>query len=130
MIAPRITALYAVMLATIFLVLSVRIAVARWRREQYFGEADSSIAMLVRAHSNFVENIPIALILLSFAEVRGAAWNVMHGLASALVVSRVLHAYGVSKEPEPIWFRVCGYTLTCIIIGGAAVTILYQLTTR
>jgi len=39
--------------------------------------------------------------------------------------ARLLHAYGVAHDPEPIWFRVSGYTLTCCVIGVAALTIMY-----
>ena len=69
----------------------------------------------------------MALILLGFAEALGAQALVLHGLGSALVVGRLLHAFGVSREPEPIWFRVIGYALTCLVIGLAAIIIFWCL---
>ncbi len=126
MIVPRVSALYAALLAAVFLVLSLRVALARWRRNEYLGEADEHMARQVRAHANFSENVPLAVILLALGETMGAPVALVHGLGGVLLCSRLLHAYGMSKQPEPISFRVIGYTLTCVVIGVAALVIIYR----
>ncbi|MBI5262128.1 MAG: MAPEG family protein [Bradyrhizobium sp.] len=126
MVLPRISALYAALLAAVFLTLSLRVALTRWRRQEYLGQGDELLARQIRAHANFAENVPFALLLLAFGEAMGAQAILVHGLGGVLLCSRVLHAYGVSKQPEPILMRVVGYTLTCVVIGAAALLIVYR----
>jgi len=126
MVSSRITAIYVALLSIVFLALSLRIALARWRREEYLGEPDKEMTRYVRAHANFCENVPIALILLGSSEAIGSSATTVHILGCILLIARLLHAYGVSKEPEPIWFRVIGYSMTSLVIAVAAATILWQ----
>lgn len=56
MIIPNITAIYAAVLALLFVSLSLRVAFARWQTRWYLGEDDKHLARLVRAHANFAEN--------------------------------------------------------------------------
>jgi uncharacterized membrane protein YecN with MAPEG domain len=125
---PEITALYASLLALLFIGLSVRVAIARWKLESYLGADDARLSRLGRVHANFSENVPFALILIGFGETLGAASTATHGLCVALLLARAAHAYGVSQEPEPIWWRICGYSITCIVIGVAALINLFLAT--
>ncbi len=88
----------------------------------------------VRAHGNFIEYVPLALILLGFAVQKSAPLWVIAGCGVALLLGRVCHAYsllcheqydgnGVLKN-NPV-FRIGGMVLTFAAIGGAAVWILW-----
>jgi len=117
MSTPRITALYGALLAAISLWLSIRVALARWRAAEYFGNSEKGMARQIRVHANFTENVPSALLLMAFTEVMGTPSPLIHSLGATLLAARLLHADGVAQDPEPIWFRVVGYTLTCGVIG-------------
>lgn len=117
-----ITAAYGSGLTLMFLWLSLRVAWRRWSLENYLGDGgDRKLLRLTRVHANFAENVPMCLILMAFAEALGAAPPaLMHGLGASLAAARVFHAYGVAQEPEPIWFRVTGYSMTCAVLCVAA----------
>jgi uncharacterized membrane protein YecN with MAPEG domain len=50
---------------------------------------------------------------------------ILHALGLALVAGRIVHAYGVSQEPENFRFRVLGMgmTLTSIAVAAGAALI-------
>ena len=80
----------------------------------------------IRAHANFAEYVPLALILLAFLEMRKGGPLLLHALSLSLLTGRALHAYGVSQENEDYRLRVTGMILTVasiaiaglILIGG------------
>jgi uncharacterized membrane protein YecN with MAPEG domain len=82
-----ILGLLAVLLANLVLYVRLRATTQpKWRAEA-----------TMRVQANFVENVPLALILLFLLEQAGAATVALHGLGSALVACRVLHAWGMSR---------------------------------
>ncbi len=67
---PLITPLYASLAAFILIVLSLRVIGARRNRRVALGDgADDDLARRIRAHGNFTEFTPLALVL----ELGGAA---------------------------------------------------------
>ncbi len=123
MTRPVITALYAALLASLFLALSVRAAYLRWREADYLGHSSPRLTRAVRAHANLAEYGPVALLLMLLAELLAAPAVVLHALGATLVTARVIHAAGILRDPETIWWRVVGFTLTCVMIGAAAMMI-------
>jgi uncharacterized membrane protein YecN with MAPEG domain len=118
------TALYAAILAGLFLVLSIRVIGARRRYRVAFGAPHRLLERAVRAHGNFAEYVPMALILLGLNEGMGMPAGFVHALGSALVVARGLHAWGISQEPEALRWRVAGMVLTFAVLGTAAAALL------
>lgn len=118
-----ITAAYGSALTAAFVWLSLRVAWRRWRLETYLGDGgDRKLLRLSRVHANFAENVPMCLIMMGFAEGLGAAPALIYGLGATLLAARAVHAYGVAQEPEPIWYRVIGYTATCCVLCAAALS--------
>lgn len=120
-----ITSLYTAALALLFVGLSVR--TLRLRRQLRIAVGDGGDAALLRAmrvHANFAEYVPLALLLLYFVEVRGVAPVFVHILGGALLLGRVLHAYGVSQQNERFAFRVGGMALTFTVLILSASVIL------
>jgi uncharacterized membrane protein YecN with MAPEG domain len=79
---------------------------------------------MVRAHANFAEYVPFALLLVTFVEMQnGPAW-LIHLLCLALMAGRIIHAYGVSQERENIRFRIAGVATTLTVISVAALALL------
>ncbi len=125
MIFPTITALAAAALALWLLWLSVAVIRERIAAKRALGVSDDDRMLLraVRAHANFSEYAPMALVLLLILEMGGApAWWV-GALAAALVAGRVAHALGISREPEALRFRQAGMMLTFSVLGLGALSL-------
>lgn len=116
-----VTALYAGLLAILFVGLSLRVIGGRHRAGLSLGEGDRALLRRIRAHANFAEYVPLALILLGLAEGLGTPRWILHGLGLGLLAGRLAHAWGVSGEPEDLRFRMAGMASTFTVIGlGAA----------
>ena len=120
-----VTAFYAALLGLLFIVLTLRVARARMRSKVMMGTGqDRLLERAVRAHANFAEFVPLALVLIGLAEGLGlAAWAVQ-GLGAALLVARVCHAIGISREPDIGPLRGGGAGLTLVVLAVAAATLL------
>ncbi len=126
-----ITALYAGLLAVLFLVLSARTIGARRAAKVEIGtsrrgeDEDRELLRRVRVHANFAEYTPMALLLIGLAESMKAPGLLLHGLGIALVVGRIIHAYGLSQTPHVMALRVGGMVLTLTVIAIAAALCVY-----
>jgi uncharacterized protein len=108
-----ITALYASLLAFLFILLSFRvIGVRRGEKVELGDGGNRELLRRSRVHANFAEYAPIALVLLGLAEsLRTPTW-VLHAAGIALLIGRVIHAYGLSQTPHVMPLRVGGMILT------------------
>ena len=112
---------YAAFLAILFVYLSIRTIGLRRSLKIGIGHANNEkMLRAMRVHANFSEYVPLSIILLSFVELHKAHDAILHGLCLLLVVSRCLHAYGVSQENEKFKFRVVGMTMTFSTILSCA----------
>jgi len=122
-----ITALYASLLALIFLVLSVRVIGLRRVVRIGLGDGgDDALLRRVRVHANFAEYVPLCLILIGLAESLRAPPVLLHGLGGLLLAARISHAYGVSRQPETFAWRVSGMVGTLTVLGLAVGVCLYS----
>jgi len=118
---------YAAMLAVLFMLLSIRTIRMRRRLRIAVGHGeDIALLRAMRAHANFAEYVPFALVLLFFAATASAPAWLMHALGVALVAGRISHAYGVSHVNESYAFRVFGMAMTLSVIGIAACWLAYR----
>jgi hypothetical protein len=116
----HVTALYAGLLAPTFLYLSLRVIKGRRSGRKALGhEGNDALLRRVRAHGNFAEYVPYTLLLIGLAENVGTATWLLHLSGLSLLLGRVLHAYGVSQEPEKFWYRVNGMKMTFASITSA-----------
>ena len=78
----------------------------------------------MRVHANFCEYVPISLLLLFFFEslIDDKLW--VHVMCIALLLGRILHAYGVSQIDEDLRYRVAGMTLTFTVILSSSIGVL------
>lgn len=120
---PRVTAVYAALLALLFLGLSIRVIRAREASHILLGSGGNRVLeRAIRVHGNFAEYVPLVLVLLLVAELLAAPGWWLHAMGLALLAGRLLHAFGVSREPEDVRIRVAGVALTFAALGCAAVT--------
>lgn len=116
-----ITAFYASLLAFLFLLLSARVIAQRREARVEIGHGESAeLLRRARVHANFTEYVPIALLLLAFAESLKAPSIALHVIGVALVIGRYVHAYALSQTPHILKLRALGMTLTLASIGLAA----------
>ena len=119
----HITPIYAGLATLFYVFLSVRVIGGRRRARVGLGDGGNRLLQRrLRAHGNFAEYCPLGLVLMALAELQGApAWT-LHLIGAALIAGRLVHAYGVSKEPEPIRLRVIGMVLTFTALISGALT--------
>lgn len=95
MLAP-ITVLYAIVLVLIKLLLVWRVVQLRQRYNLGLGEgAHRDLQVAVRSHGNYMEAMPLMLILLFMAEMNGVAVMALHAVGLVFIASRLLHAIGM-----------------------------------
>ena len=121
----NITPFYAAILALLFLMLSVRTLRLRRRLQIPIGDAaNPQMLRAMRVHANFAEYVPFTLLLTFMLEVQDTPVLLVHVLCACLLVGRISHAYGVSREPENFRFRVFGMAMTFTALSGSALSIL------
>lgn len=121
-----ISLLYAGLMALLSVLLANYVLYARLRG-QTLPEWQPPAAERVQA--NFVENVPLALVLLYLVEVAGAGGAFVHICGSALVVLRVLHAWGLARNAGANYPRLIGAQGTFVlmsVLGMTAVVLALQ----
>ncbi len=108
-----IVSIYAAILTFLFVFLSIR--TIRTRRGLKIAVGDGgNMQMLraMRAHANFAEYVPMALILIYCVESASAPKILIHALGLLLLLGRSVHAFGVSQLKENFKFRISGMMIT------------------
>jgi uncharacterized membrane protein YecN with MAPEG domain len=120
-----ITALYTAVLALILTVLGFQVGSVRSRTGISILHGDNmELAERIRRHANFVENVPMALLLLGLIELNGATPVMLHSLGVALVVARILHPIGLHHDNMRHPLRglgAFGTILVILIASGVAI---------
>lgn len=128
----HITSFFAGIFAFQFILLSVH--VMRYRRKYRIplGPGNKELSRRIRAHGNFAEYVPFALLLLGICELSGTGELTMAALGLLLLVARLSHAYGVlvmePKRPMKMRsyrMRALGMTLTWAVIGVAGLIAIF-----
>lgn len=117
--------IYAALLALLFVLLSVRVIRERRRARIAIGTAgDAMLERSMRAQANFAEYVPLALLLLMMAELRGLPPWLLHGLGAALLLGRATHGWGLSQPAEDFRFRVAGMAATLGVLVVCALVLI------
>jgi len=124
-----ITALYASLSALLIVRLSLSVIKLRRQNRVSVGDGgNEALQLAIRAHSNAVEYIPIALMLLFMLEFNGAPKLLVHLLGITLLIGRMLHAMGLPAND--LRKRVLGMQITIyLLIGLAIANILFLFST-
>jgi uncharacterized protein len=116
---------YAAILGLLFIFLSIRVIKTRRKERVAIGDGGNPrMQRAIAVHSNFAQYVPLALLLLAFLEMQQGPTMLIQILCVALLISRLLHAYGVSQMQENFRFRVVGMLMTCGVIGLTALLLL------
>lgn len=93
---PIMTAFYAALLAMVLLALSFWVSMGRIKYLAHHGDAgQEDLRRRIRAHANFIEYVPMALILIGLNEAAGASATMVQALLVILLVSRIAHPIGM-----------------------------------
>ncbi|WP_417567112.1 MAPEG family protein [Marinobacter sp.] len=127
MIVP-ITGVFAAVIGILLLVLSAQVVKFRLKYRKGLGVTDDrDFEVAVRAHANLIEYAPLGLIMLGIAELNGVASGLIYWTGMALVVGRLLHAFGmINGRGGPHKARMVGIMLTWLAILITAVLLLWN----
>ncbi|BDH45435.1 hypothetical protein TUM12370_14790 [Salmonella enterica subsp. enterica serovar Choleraesuis] len=90
-----VSALYAVLSALLLIKFSFDVALLRRQYRVPYGDGGfSELQSAIRIHGNAVEYIPIAILLMLFAEMNGADSWMIHVFGILLIAGRLMHYYG------------------------------------
>ena len=113
-----VTPIYAALVALLYIRLAFRVIGLRRSLEVGIGDADNTqMKRAIRAHANLSEYAPMMLILLGAAELQGTPDWVLHLFGLAIIASRLVHAWGISQQPEPIRIRIYTMATTFGVLG-------------
>jgi uncharacterized membrane protein YecN with MAPEG domain len=127
----QITALYAGVLAGLFVVLSASVIRLRHKLQVPLGDGhDVLLQRRIRVQANFAEYVPLALLLLLIAEALATPRWLLHALGLTLVIGRILHALGVAEVREDLRLRVAGIGMSLAVVSTEALILLWQVWIR
>ena len=119
-----ITGFYAGLFAFVMLALAARVIGGRIRAKVALGDGgDPHLLERIRAHANFTENVPMALLLVLLLEAGGAAAWFLHALGIALLTGRLVHAWAISAGS--VRGRQVGMVLTFAVLAVAGAACLF-----
>jgi hypothetical protein len=117
-----ITALYAGLLGLLAVLLANHVLYVRLRAAvQPKWKPDAAL----RVQANFVENVPLALVLLLALELQGASAGALHAFGAGLVVCRLLHAFGLGTYEGANYPRLIGAQGTFLLLSILSVALVY-----
>ncbi len=120
--AVPITAVYAGLFGLLAVLLANNVLYARMRTGVLpKWQPDAQL----RVQANFVENVPLALVLLLVLELQGAATVALHALGGALLACRLLHAWGLARHRGANYPRLIGAQGTFLLMSIMGVALLY-----
>jgi uncharacterized membrane protein YecN with MAPEG domain len=123
-----VTTFYAAILGILLVVLSDLVSRNRKKAKISLGSSgDPILERAVRAHGNFVEYVPLALILLLLLEGQAAAPWMLHALGGTLLAGRLLHVYGMIWPDGKVAGRFWGTGLTWLMVLCTSLLNLWRL---
>ena len=122
-----VTPLYVAILGLLFVPITLRVGAFRLKNKVDLGDGGSEdLLRRIRSQANFVETVPLAVLLLVTMELMGAGDTWLHALGATLVIARVLHFLGISGL-GPFIGRPLGMVGTFTVYLVSSIWILYSL---
>ena len=122
----QIVALYVALNLILAIVLMMRVGLMRSKEKVNIGDGGSApLFARIRAHANFVENAPLALIGLFALAGLSAAPIALHIFGGVFTFGRVAHAHGMAQKDASGIGRVIGALTAMLTLLGMALYMLY-----
>ena len=94
-----LAALFAIMIV----LLGVPVSLRRAKMKATHGDAnDETLRRRIRAHGNFIEYAPLAVLVTGLLEIGGTSYAVTLTLAIAFGGARIVHALGMLYTSSPV----------------------------
>ena len=124
---PEVT----LIVTAIFVLMSIPMAVSVGARRAETGILllhgdDEALLRLMRAHGNFIEYVPLAILALAGAEIAGAAPCLVAICGGVLLLARIVHFFGLRAAADSRG-RPIGAGLTNATMLVLALAILWQI---
>jgi uncharacterized protein len=104
-----ITSLYALPLTVIFFALWINVTSNRSKLSQSIGDGGNvDLHERIRKHGNFVEWVPMVMLLMLLAEARGTSTMWLHAAGALLTLGRLLHPFGLKANNPVHPLRIAG----------------------
>jgi len=122
-----VTALYAGIFGLMSVTLANLVLYARVRPGQPAWRGDATM----RVQANFVENVPLALLVMYLVEQTGVGDTVIHVFGITLLALRALHVWGLDRGPgaNVNYPRLIGAQGTFLLLSVMSVAAVYQFVT-
>lgn len=125
---PTVAAGYAAAFGIFAAILTVRVILQRVKTGVQAGDGGQvGLAQAIRAHANFAEQLPLALLLLTITEWIGTARTWVIVLGAVLMLARLASAWGLSHSLGPTQPRQAGAGMTVLVVVACSLLIAYQL---
>jgi uncharacterized membrane protein YecN with MAPEG domain len=122
---PITTALYAGLLGLLAVAVAFPAGMLRGKLNISVGDGgNANLLLAMRRHANFIEWVPLALLLIALLELNGVSTRAIHGLGAALLVARLLHAVGLKSDSMKSVARGVGAMATAVTTVVASVWLL------
>jgi uncharacterized membrane protein YecN with MAPEG domain len=122
-----VTPMYTALLALWLLVLSMRVIQQRRAARVSLGAGgNTKLERAIRGHANFIEYVPIALLMLLVLELARFSIYLLHLLGLTLLIGRLLHGYAFAFTAHSRSGRSVGTALTFVVLLIEAFLCLYQ----
>jgi len=116
------TFLFAAIFGILHVVFTLRVGSYRLSSKISLGDGgDKTLLKRVRAHANFVENVPMGLLLLLLNELNGMAENTLLILGSVFLLSRLIHYVTIVSRLLPVFMRPLSMLGTLGVILTSAI---------
>lgn len=100
------TLTFAAIFGVLHVIFTLRVGNYRRTSKINFSEGgDTELRNRMRGHGNFIENVPIALMLLLLNDLNGLSDMSLMVLGSVLLVSRIIHYLMIVTRSLPIILR-------------------------
>lgn len=119
-VVPDITILYAGVLGLMAIGLGATAGILRAKSGVSIGDGGNQALLLrMRRHANFVENVPLALVLIALLEMQAVPATAIHALGAGLVLGRILHWMGFGEDiRNPLRGLGAGLTSLSILVAS------------
>jgi uncharacterized membrane protein YecN with MAPEG domain len=117
-----ITALYAGLLGLMAIGIAIAVGRARGSSGVSIGDGGNlEVIAAMRRHANFVEFVPITLIVIGLLELNGVDGTAIHALGGGLVIARLSHAIGYRADESLLILRAIGAFGSILILLVASI---------
>ena len=106
-----------------FILIWLAVNVGRRRKAGRVSIGDGGYAPLIRAlrgQANFVEYVPMALLMMLLAALMGAPALALHVAGIVLTAGRAVHAWHFIQDDAPGWQRMYGTLATLLVLVAGA----------